>query len=192
MKTFINLSTVHYDEGDVVGALLAYSSIIPLGVMVAEIVAWILAESNKTSWISSSVLIGQLLNELINISIKVIIKEERPTFNGGCVNTSRSDYGMPSSHSQFMAFFTVVLFYLLPLSQRLERKRKQIPFLFETAFLRSGLLVLSVIVAYSRFYLGYHTKKQVIYGYIMGVCNGLSWIWIHNKFTVAFYKGKEL
>lgn len=190
MKTFISLSTVHYDEGDVIGAILAYSSIIPLGIMVSEIVAWILAESPKTSWISSSVLLGQLLNELTNITLKNIIREERPTFNSDCLESSRSDYGMPSSHSQFMAFFTVVLYYLLPLSNRLEEKRRKFPFIFNILFLRISLIILSLIIAYSRLYLGYHTKKQVVCGYFFGILNGLSWIYIHRKVTISFYSSK--
>jgi dolichyldiphosphatase len=62
-------------------------------------------------------LFGLLWNEMVNAILKRWIKESRPsgpafssdwTFLNICVGTPhRTDYGMPSSHAQFMGFFCV-------------------------------------------------------------------------------------
>ncbi|KAJ2844176.1 hypothetical protein GGI22_006967, partial [Coemansia erecta] len=44
-------------------------------------------------------LAGQLTNEGFNLVLKGCIQQERPNLHLG------DGYGMPSSHSQFMAFF---------------------------------------------------------------------------------------
>lgn len=53
--------------------------------------------------------IGTLVNEVINMILKHIIKEERPAAR----ESLYSEYGMPSSHSQFMWFFTTYIIYFI-------------------------------------------------------------------------------
>lgn len=52
---------------------------------------------------------GTLLNEAINAILKQVIREERPTER----ESLYSEYGMPSSHSQFMWFFTAYIAYFI-------------------------------------------------------------------------------
>lgn len=56
-----------------------------------------------------SFFIGIILNEFSNMVLKQIFCEARPVFR----NFLNSEYGMPSSHSQFMWFFTTYIFYFI-------------------------------------------------------------------------------
>lgn len=55
--------------------------------------------------------LGTLFNEILNMILKYWIKQPRPVFR----TEMYSEYGMPSSHSQFMCFFAsyVILFVLI-------------------------------------------------------------------------------
>jgi dolichyldiphosphatase len=54
--------------------------------------------------------IGICLNEALNMTLKYMIREPRPATR----NNYYVQFGMPSSHSQFMFFFSIytVLFFL--------------------------------------------------------------------------------
>jgi len=56
-------------------------------------------------------LVGILVNEAINMTLKRLIREPRPVFHGRSLPSS---YGMPSDHSQCMTFFScyAVLFLI--------------------------------------------------------------------------------
>jgi len=95
-------------------------------------------------------------------------------------------YGMPSSHAQFMAFFSVyfTLFLLLrhhPPTRITNRSSAAIspkfPFLSARAqyFLVSiAVLLQAALVAFSRIYLNYHTPRQVLAGCLAGTMSALA------------------
>lgn len=91
-------------------------------------------------------------------------------------------YGMPSSHSQFVAFFAVsislfLLFRHVP-SRDTDYRQST---LLERAFF-SGLAVCgAAMVAISRIYLNYHTPKQVG----VGVAAGVIFAVLYFLFTTA-------
>lgn len=53
--------------------------------------------------------IGLLFNEALNAVLKHIIKQPRPMSRDNMYN----EYGMPSSHSQFMWFFSIYMFLFI-------------------------------------------------------------------------------
>lgn len=133
---------------------------------------------------------GTLLNELINKILKHWIKEPRPVdrLHIG------EEYGMPSSHSQFIWFFSIYVtlfvllryrhfyifnylkFYFKILSRLHHMNNNSLP------FERAGRLLvvlscwcMSILVCISRTYLQYHTCSQVIVGSIIGLITGASW-----------------
>ncbi len=57
-------------------------------------------------------MLGQILDEALNLTLKSLIKEHRPDSH---VIHSDGDYGMPSAHSQFSFFFATyfTLFIIL-------------------------------------------------------------------------------
>jgi dolichyldiphosphatase len=137
---------------------------------------------------------GQLGCETLNFALKRWIREERPKreFHSGTVLTSLTPihrhaneeippemfgkgYGMPSSHSQFVAFFSVYFALFLLLRHAPQPSTRN-----ATTFLeRVALSILACIgagaVAISRVYLNYHTPKQVLAGYAAGVMFAIVW-----------------
>lgn len=88
-------------------------------------------------------------------------------------------YGMPSSHAQFMAFFSVYLTLFL-LFRHTPAYATSYPFLgtILRAFVIIVLLAVASGVAYSRLYLNYHTSRQVLAGCGAGVVCAFGWFTI--------------
>lgn len=78
MKKYISLTAVAYEEGDVLGHALAWVSLLPQAVVVAQATALLVAESARRRAQAGSLLLGQLANELCNAAIKQIVQEARP------------------------------------------------------------------------------------------------------------------
>lgn len=113
---------------------------------------------------------GQMACEALNWVLKRYIKEERPREMHG------KGYGMPSSHAQFVSFFSVTLTLFLLFRHVPHPTETHTPFSF------GGRLVLSLLalasagaVAVSRIYLSYHTPKQVMAGCVAGALFALAW-----------------
>lgn len=92
-------------------------------------------------------------------------------------------YGMPSSHAQFLAYFSfsLSLFLLLRHKPPLSPNKSQQPYSHaplnfpqELAFSATTVL-LAAAVAASRIYLNYHTPTQVLVGCVAGAVSGLGW-----------------
>ena len=103
--------------------------------------------------------VGVFLNVIINIILKGIFKQPRPSDDLKTVELALKKglflpfdvYGMPSGHAQFCAFSSVFLF--------LSTKNWNILFL---------LLFLSLIVVWQRIYFEYHSISQILVGLIVG------------------------
>lgn len=79
-------------------------------------------------------------------------------------------YGMPSSHSQFVAFFSIYLALFL--------LRRHVPHhgAFTERVVVSVLAgVAAATVSASRIYLNYHTPRQVLAGYLAGSVFAVLW-----------------
>lgn len=112
--------------------------------------------------------------EALNFVLKRILKEERPRQMHG------KGYGMPSSHAQFVTFFSLSLTMFL-LFRHVPKKStpSHTPL---SLVARVGLSTLALLnaglVAWSRLYLNYHTPKQVLVGCVAGAVSALSWFLI--------------
>lgn len=114
---------------------------------------------------------GQMACEALNFALKRILKEERPKQMHG------KGYGMPSSHAQFVAFFSISLtLFLLCRHMPREKSSSHTPLSFWRRVLLSGLALANAgLVAWSRTYLSYHTPKQVLVGCAAGVVSAVGW-----------------
>ena len=85
-------------------------------------------------------------------------------------------YGMPSSHAQFVAFFSVSLTLFLLIRHVPTTSTSYSPSTFQERVLLSLLaFVCAGAVAASRVYLNYHTPRQVWVGIAAGVAFALVW-----------------
>jgi dolichyldiphosphatase len=114
---------------------------------------------------------GQLACEVFNLILKRILKEERP------IQMHGKGYGMPSSHAQFVAFFSTSLALFLLFR---HTPKAATPFHTPLSMIeRVGLSFLAMVgaglVACSRIYLNYHTTKQVLVGCVAGVGSAFCW-----------------
>lgn len=109
--------------------------------------------------------------EALNFALKRILKEERPKQMHG------KGYGMPSSHAQFVAFFSLSLTFFL-LFRHVPKKptASHTPLSLVARVGLSGLaLACAGLVAWSRTYLSYHTTKQVLVGCAAGCVSAVGW-----------------
>lgn len=154
--------------GDLSGHLLAYLSLSPIFVIVGFVTLIIFKRELHTI----SFLGGLALNEGVNWLIKHVVQEPRPC--GGPHVAVGTKYGMPSSHSQFMWFFSVYSFLFLYLRMHQTNNARFLDLLWRH-LLSLGLLTVAFLVSYSRVYLLYHTWSQVLYGGIAGGLMAVAW-----------------
>ncbi|KAL7980855.1 hypothetical protein Chor_002009 [Crotalus horridus] len=103
----VSLTHVEYPAGDFTGRLLAYLSLSPIFIIVGFITLIVFKRELHTI----SFLGGLCFNEGVNWLIKNIVQEQRPCPE---VHLSvYSKYAMPSSHSQFIWFFSIYSFLFL-------------------------------------------------------------------------------
>uniref|UniRef100_A0A673TQW7 Dolichyldiphosphatase n=1 Tax=Suricata suricatta TaxID=37032 RepID=A0A673TQW7_SURSU len=154
--------------GDLSGHLLAYLSLSPVFVIVGFVTLIIFKRELHTI----SFLGGLVLNEGVNWLIKHVIQEPRPC--GGPHAAVGTKYGMPSSHSQFMWFFSVYSFLFLYLRMHQTNNARFLDLLWRHV-LSLGLLTAAFLVSYSRVYLLYHTWSQVLCGGLAGSLMAIAW-----------------
>ncbi|KUJ11426.1 PAP2-domain-containing protein [Mollisia scopiformis] len=166
----LSLTHVHYDPTDPVSYFCAWLALVPQGlcVMYATLI-WSTREAEIILMFA-----GQLACEVLNFGLKRILKEERPKQMHG------KGYGMPSSHAQFVAFFSLSLTMFL-LFRHVPKKPTPSHTPLSLAA-RVGLSILALmnagLVAWSRIYLSYHTPWQVLVGCAAGAVTAVSWFLI--------------
>lgn len=145
---------------------------------------------------------GQMGSELVNWTLKRLIKEERPRRKSASVlitvyasaygatrfmlwhmlivvGMNGKGYGMPSSHAQFSVFFAVSLALFLLVRHDPHRPTTSTTHIPTKRWERIllSLLVGAVCssVATSRIYLNYHTPRQVLVGCLAGAVLAFAW-----------------
>jgi dolichyldiphosphatase len=144
---------------------------------------------------------GQMACEALNFALKRILKEERPKQMHG------KGYGMPSSHAQFVVFFSITLTLFLLFRHVPKRaKPSHTPLSLTSRIGLSGLALANAgLVAWSRIYLSYHTPKQVLVGCAAGLISAISWFlitttvrriglleWALNQFPARLLRMRDL
>ncbi|KAH9493240.1 Dolichyldiphosphatase 1 [Bulinus truncatus] len=173
----VSLTHVEYPKGDLLGFVLAWFSLLPFILIVSFITMILLRRDLHTA----AFFAGLLINEVINIIIKHIFQEPRPVRGRQNLYT---EYGMPSSHTQFMWFFSS--YFALFLLLRLYKNHSLIDDMWKYVCAGVGVLC-AIIVSWSRIYLGYHTMSQVLVGSFLGIVLGTLWfINVHILLTPLF------
>lgn len=164
MRQPFSLTYVTYETGDRIGELCALLSLAPPLIVVAYATLLVARRDAHLFYI----FLGQVVNLALNASLKATLNQPRPP---GCDHPGP---GMPSDHSQFMGFWACysVLFlaFFVPRLGRVGWRPA----------LALGMIVLSVAVAASRVYLGYHTLMQVVAGLSTGCVFAAIWFCVYT------------
>ncbi|KAF8943756.1 hypothetical protein BGZ47_005080 [Haplosporangium gracile] len=164
--TLTSLSLTHVLHGsDIYSKIFAHLTLSPLAIT-CSYVAVMLTTRDLTVIL---MLAGQLLNECVNFVLKRLVKQARPTEYLG------DGYGMPSSHSQFMAYFAT---YMIILMYRNGASSRAVSPHVVTAL----VLIWSILVVYSRVHLYYHTWQQVVAGTICGCLFAAGYYFFVSRF----------
>lgn len=177
----LSVTHVYYDPDDRLSLFCAYLALLPQALCVVYAT---LIYSTREAEIGLT-FAGQLACEALNFALKRLIKEERPARIHG------KGYGMPSSHAQFVAFWSVslALFLLVrhnppPFPKTATRNGKMVTVgpdvhrpwsVAERVALSLTGAVVAGLVSWSRIYLNYHTTRQVMAGTATGVVSALVW-----------------
>ncbi|EMP34693.1 Dolichyldiphosphatase 1 [Chelonia mydas] len=129
---------------DFSGQLLAYLSLCPIFIIVGFVTLIIFKRELHTI----SFLGGLAFNEGVNWLIKNIIREPRPCEEAHSTVTTK--YGMPSSHSQFMWFFSVYSFLFLYLRMHQTNNARFLDLLWRHV-LSICLVTVAFLVSYSSY-----------------------------------------
>ncbi|KAF9096818.1 Dolichyldiphosphatase 1 [Mortierella sp. AM989] len=162
--TSLSLTHVQFSQNDVFSELLAYVTLTPLGILCGYAGVILTGRDLKPL----VMLAGQLANELLNQILKRLVKQARPTEYLG------DGYGMPSSHSQFMAYFSTYMVILM-------FRRGIEPGAIIPQLVCAAVVIWSGLVVYSRVHLFYHTWQQVAAGTICGCAFALIYYQIVNR-----------
>ncbi|KAF9073248.1 hypothetical protein BDP27DRAFT_1319098 [Rhodocollybia butyracea] len=160
-QTSLDLTHVLYDDSSLFSLAMALVTLSPILLMASY--ASLAVQTRE--FLIIIMWAGQFANEGFNFILKRSIQQDRPDGHLG------NGYGFPSSHSQYMGYFTTFLLCHLYFRHRFSSSG----YLFlDQAFrvlVYTAISVWGLSVAYSRYYLQYHTPYQIFWGYaIGGVC----------------------
>merc|ERR1712066_718936 len=156
LKQFV----VEYEDGDDVGKVLAWISMLPFVLLFGSIAVTYAKRDIKCTLF----LVGQAISLAVNKVLKETIRQPRPDSEHTFKNTN---FGMPSDHTQYLAFFSVYYTLLC-----IQLKRSNGLDTLELVIKNLECLALcgaTIIVAFSRVYLRYYTLEQVLAGGTVGV-----------------------
>ncbi|XP_076763668.1 dolichyldiphosphatase 1 [Xylocopa sonorina] len=165
----LSLTLVEYLTGDFFGRLLALVSLTPFVIITGFITLILFRRDLHTITFFS----GIIINQCINLILKHTICEARPTKRANI----HVEYGMPSTHSQFMWFFATytTLFICIRLH---HNNNSSILEKFWRITVIATCIIIAILVTYSRVYLLYHTSSQVLCGALIGIILATIWFTI--------------
>ena len=159
MRQPLSVLHVEYESGDVIGAIAALVTQTPIFIMVSY--ATLLVSRRDLS--TASLLLGQLLNEVLNYVLKHIFAEPRPVG----APAFAPEHGMPSNHAQFIGF-------LVSAGSLWAVRRWGVGVIWRALSVVGGV-ALGTAVCASRLYLGYHDIRQIVAGVVVGIVSGSCW-----------------
>ncbi|KAF8506398.1 PAP2-domain-containing protein [Hysterangium stoloniferum] len=160
----LGLSHIVYDSTSHLSLGLALMSLTPILLMPAYVV--LIVQTREL--LILEMWAGQMACEGLNWVLKHAIKEGRPHESPG------DGYGFPSSHSQWMGYFSSFLILHLYFRHRFTSCGIWFVDKLFRGLLYLALVALAGLVCYSRYYLTYHTPTQVLWGAFIGTVIGFA------------------
>ena len=167
------LTFIEYESADRFGFFFALLSSAPIFLLVAQASLFLSRRDLGTL----ALILGQLLNELLNSILKRTIREPRPPHASSYADGS---FGMPSSHAQF-SFFLASYAALWAASGRWRAGRAW------ALLVACAAPIGAALIAYSRVRLNYHTPAQVLAGAAVGCGAGALWFFAVERLLRPFF-----
>ncbi|KAF7324706.1 acidPPc domain-containing protein [Mycena kentingensis (nom. inval.)] len=158
----LDLTHVLYDDDSYVSLALALITLSPILLMPAYAALSVYTRE----YVIILMWAGQLAGEVLNLLVKHTVKEGRPEYS------TATGYGFPSSHSQYMGYFTTFLALHLYCRHRFATTGYEILDGAWRLFIYSALFAWAAVVACSRYYLLYHSIPQILWGLGIGAALG--------------------
>ncbi|KAL8788992.1 MAG: hypothetical protein Q9213_001401 [Squamulea squamosa] len=164
--TSLSVTHISYDASDPVAYLCAWLALAPqILCVVYTTLIWSSREIEVFLMFA-----GQMGCEGLNFLLKRMIRGERPP------RIKAKGYGMPSSHAQFLAFFSVYLSLFLLFRHSPHPSNTHTPTTVnERLLLAAWSCIFAATVCASRVYLQYHTVNQVLVGCFVGALTAIAW-----------------
>ena len=176
IKAF-SFTFVVYEKGNLLSLIYALCALLPIFIVAAIVVVVFVNREYQSLFL----MIGLLVNELMNDFLKHTFAQDRPAniyvakFRNVSVDTPElvEHFGMPSSHSQFMFFFACTCLCWFKVRTSFWRN-----------IARISLFSVAGLVAYSRIAMHYHTIPQVLVGVSVGLITGTIWSYVTSLILV--------
>ncbi|KAM6497166.1 hypothetical protein JOM56_007639 [Amanita muscaria] len=160
----LELTYVLYDDSSWLSLVLALVTLSPILLMASYAALTVYTRE----YIILVMWTGQFANEGLNYVLKHAIKQDRPDEKLG------DGYGFPSSHSQYMAYFSAFLICHLYFRHRFSSTGSTILDALWRFLVYLFLVFWAGAVAYSRYYLEYHNEHQILWGLAIGAAVGVA------------------
>ncbi|XP_066593682.1 dolichyldiphosphatase 1-like [Prorops nasuta] len=174
----LTLTLVEYPQGDLFGKFLAVVSLVPFAILTGFVTLILFRRDLHTIVF----FVGVIINEVINFILKHTICEARPIRR----DIIYAEYGMPSTHAQFMWFFAVytTLFVCIRLHYN---SNSTVSERFWRGTIIAGCIIAASLVSFGRVYLQYHSYSQVLWGAFLGSVLGTLWFVITHTILSPFF-----
>ncbi|KAJ7576986.1 hypothetical protein C8J56DRAFT_972062 [Mycena floridula] len=160
----LDFTHVLYDDSSLFSLALALITLSPILLMASYAALTV----QTREYIIIVMWAGQLFGEALNWVLKHTIKQDRPSELAG------NGYGFPSSHSQYMGYFSAFLVCHLYFRHRFSTTGYPVVDAAWRLIVYLGLMTWAVTVAYSRYHLEYHTPHQILWGFGIGAVLGIA------------------
>ncbi|KAK7025196.1 acidPPc domain-containing protein [Favolaschia claudopus] len=160
----LDLTHVLYDDSSYFSLALALLTLSPILLMPAYAVFAV----QTREYLIIVMWLGQFAGEVLNLVLKHTIKQGRPSYSAA------NGYGFPSSHSQYMGYFASFLILHLWFRHRFSSTGSRLLDQAFRAVIYLALISWALVVAYSRYYLRYHSIAQILWGLGIGIALGTS------------------
>lgn len=161
----LEVTHVLYDESSYSALCLALLTLTPILLNPAYVVLIVYTRE----LLIVEMYLGQLLCEVANWFLKHTVRQDRPNMALG------SGYGFPSSHSQWMGYFSTFLLLHFTFRHSFVSTGWRAGDALRRAALYVVLVAVAGAVAYSRYYLSYHTVPQILWGLGLGAAFASVW-----------------
>ena len=149
------------------------STIIPVAAIAAM---WVWGQRHLSVFLA-----GAAVARVLSIAVKELVDRPRPSASLVDVTYHLGGHSFPSGHALGATLFYGFLIYCAELSISHKPVRRLV---------QGGLVIVIVLMGYSRVELGAHWPTDVLGGYAIGLLVLGAMVWLHRRWTGEYRKGR--